>query len=113
MKILGDFYDYELQQVKKKSEIYQIEKMLKIRTHKDKKQLLVRWLDIILILILRQHLKAYTMPNDFYVIFMFNVFNPFYRIQIKQVIFGQNSFPSSNSMTSMKLLLLTVFLKNT
>jgi hypothetical protein len=43
-KILGGFYDYELQKVKKNSEIYQIEKILKTRTRRGRKQLLVRWL---------------------------------------------------------------------
>ena len=42
--ILGGFYDYELQKVKNNSEIYQIEKILKTRTRRGKKQLLVRWL---------------------------------------------------------------------
>ena len=43
-EILGGFYDCELQKVKNNSEIYQIEKILKTRTRRGKKQLLVRWL---------------------------------------------------------------------
>jgi hypothetical protein len=43
-EILRGFYDYELHKVKNNSEIYQIEKILKSRTRKGKKQLLVRWL---------------------------------------------------------------------
>ena len=43
-EILGGFYDYELQKVKNASEIYQIEKILKTRIRRGKKQLLVRWL---------------------------------------------------------------------
>ena len=43
-EILGGFYEYELQKVRNTSEIYQIEKILKSRTRRGKKQLLVRWL---------------------------------------------------------------------
>ena len=43
-EILGGFYEYELQKVRNTSEIYQIEKLLKSRTRRGKKQLLVRWL---------------------------------------------------------------------
>ena len=42
-EILGGFYDYELQKVKNTG-IYQIENILKTRTHRGMKQLLVCWL---------------------------------------------------------------------
>ena len=42
--ILGGFYKYELQKVRNTSEIYQIENLLKSRTRRGKRQLLVRWL---------------------------------------------------------------------
>ena len=42
-KILDNFYKYELQKVKT-DRIYQIEKALKSRSHRDKRQLLIRWL---------------------------------------------------------------------
>jgi hypothetical protein len=42
-EILGSFCEYELQKIKNKR-VYQIEKILKSRSSKGNRQLLVRWL---------------------------------------------------------------------
>ena len=42
-KILDNVYKYELQKVKT-NRIYQIEKVLKSRSYRDKRQLIISWL---------------------------------------------------------------------
>ena len=56
--------------------MYQIDRVLKTRTHKVTRQLLVRLATRILILGLP--LKMFAMPKDFCVTFMSNVSDPLY-----------------------------------
>ena len=76
---LGGFYDYELQTLKS-SGMYYIEKLLKIRTYRGKRQLFLRWLgynsdfDFGYLLKTTQYLTI----NDFYVTFISNVSDPFF-----------------------------------
>ena len=110
-RLLVDFHEYVLQKVKT-SGMYQIEKILKSRTLKGKRQLPAHWLGFNSDFDSLFALKTFTMARHFYLTLMSNVYIPLYDDLNETSDLCTKLFPAIKFGWKYDVTLVDCFLKN-